>query len=215
MSLEIKNLVTTAGSYQPPEISLTVPAAGTATIMGKSGVGKTTMMESLCGLRPTQSGTITLAGKAIHQLRPGERHVGLVPQDAALFPHMNVREHIAFGPKLQRWSRAEISQRIDELAQALRIEDLLTRMPHHLSGGESKRVAIGRALAAKPQVLCLDEALSGLDADSTGDIIATLKRLTQQAGMITLNITHQRAEAQLLQGDIYHLSQQGLTRVSE
>lgn len=203
MSLEIKNVSIRAGEFRISDISLTIPTGACAVIMGKSGAGKTTLMEALCGLRAIDAGVISLDGHRIDDLRPGERGIGLVPQDAALFPHMTVLEHIEFSLRLQKWSKAEVKGRVSELADSLGLEGLLNRKPASLSGGEKKRVALGRAIAAKPKLLCLDEAFTGLDDDSSLAIISQLKRMIEAESITTLNITHRLTEAEALGGEIY------------
>lgn len=205
MSLEIDHLSVTAGDCQLSGIQLLIPQGACAVIMGKSGVGKTTLMEAICGLRKHDSGGIFIAGRRVDTLRPGERQVGLVPQDGALFPHMNVREHLEFALKLQRWSKNNISERVDSLATALDLEKLLSRRPRGLSGGESKRVTIGRALAARPRLLCLDEAFTGLDDESSMEVIDYLKVMIKEENITTLNITHRKDEAKMLGGELYVL----------
>lgn len=174
--------------------------------MGASGSGKTTLMEALCGLRHVTSGSIHLDQRNITHLRPGERGIALVPQDNVLFPHLTVREHLSFGPSIQKWSKPDIVERIDQLAQQLGITSLLNRTPENLSGGEAKRVALGRALATRPALLCLDEALTGLDDDTYAEIFDLLKTTIAENGLTTLHITHNRAEARELADTIIEIS---------
>ena len=164
--------------------------------MGPSGSGKTTLMEAICGIRKIQSGSIRLNGREISRLRPCDRNVALVPQDNVLFPHLTVADNLGFGPSLQAWSKASIQQRIDEVACQLGIENLLTRMPAMLSGGEAKRVALGRAIASRPELLCLDEALTGLDDQSYAETMEVLKKTIAHEHITTLHITHSLEEAQ-------------------
>ena len=173
--------------------------------MGASGSGKTTLMEALCGLRHITAGAIHLNQRNITHLRPGERSIALVPQDNVLFPHLTVREHLAFGPNIQRWSKPEINDRTEQLAEQLGITSLLDRTPENLSGGEAKRIALGRALATRPALLCLDEALTGLDDDSYVEIRDLLQRTIQENNLTTLHITHNRKEASHLADTIIEL----------
>ena len=119
-----------------------------------------------------------------------------------LFPHLNVREHLAFGPTIQKWNSADTELRCEELAEKLGLTPLLERMPATLSGGEAKRVALGRALATRPTLLCLDEALTGLDDDTHAEILQLLKSTIAQERITTLHITHSRDEAKALSQDI-------------
>lgn len=200
--LDIQDLTIRTGSFHLDSISFQTNTGRSTTLMGPSGCGKTTIMEAICGLRQIQSGTIKLANKDITHLRPGERQVALVPQDNVLFPNLNVREHLAFGPKLQKWSKAKTKQRCDELAEHLGLTQLLDRMPAKLSGGEAKRVALGRALATRPALLCLDEALTGLDDETHAETLQLLINTIAQEKITTLHITHSQSEAQALSQEI-------------
>ena len=193
--LDIQQLSIQAGSFQLDSVTFSVEMGSCTALMGSSGSGKTTIMEAICGLRHINSGSINLAGTDITQLRPGERGVALVPQDNVLFPHLNVREHLAFGPTIQKWPKAQMSERCDELAENLGIRHLLERRPAMLSGGEAKRVALGRALATRPHLLCLDEALTGLDDDSHREIMELIKSTIARENTTTLHITHSLREA--------------------
>ena len=196
--LDIQKLYIQAGAFKLDSVSFQIKSGMSTALMGPSGSGKSTIMEAICGLRHIQSGDIILADKNITQLRPGERQVALVPQDNVLFPHMTVREHLEFGPKIQQWNHREIKQRSDDLAEQLGLTPHLERMPEMLSGGEAKRVALGRALATRPQLLCLDEALTGLDGPTCAEILQLIKRTIAQEGTTTLQITHSKDEATAL-----------------
>ena len=128
--------------------------------MGKTGSGKTTLLEALCGFKRIVSGSIQLDGRDVTALSPADRGIGYVPQDLALFQTMTVRQHLAFAQKIRSCDRAAIDRRVAELAELLGLTRLLERRPAGLSGGESQRVALGRALSFYPRVLLLDEPLS-------------------------------------------------------
>jgi molybdate/tungstate transport system ATP-binding protein len=201
--LSVRNLSVQAGSFSIQNISFEIPTGTCVSLMGASGSGKTTLMEALCGLRHITSGTVHLDDRDITHLRPGEREVALVPQDNALFPHLTVREHLAFGPTIQGWNKADIVKRADELAEQLGITSLLSRTPENLSGGEAKRIALGRAIATRPSLLCLDEALTGLDDETYSDILTLLQSTISKGKLTTPHITHNREEAnQLADTDI-------------
>jgi molybdate/tungstate transport system ATP-binding protein len=200
--LDIQQLSIQAGTFELDWISFQIKSGLSTALMGPSGSGKTTIMEAICGLRHIQSGCILLAGNDITHLRPGERQVALVPQDNVLFPHLSVREHLAFGPSIQKWSSAKTKQRCNELADNLGLTQLLDRMPAKLSGGEAKRVALGRALATRPTLLCLDEALTGLDDETHAEILQLLKSTIAQESITTLHITHSQSEAKALSQEI-------------
>ena len=182
-------------------VSFEVPAGQYGILMGRTGSGKTTILESICGLKSVQSGRIELMGRDVTRLKPAERGVGFVPQDGALFPTMKVRDQLGFALSVRKKSRAEIADRVSELSELLGIGPLLDRGLHGLSGGERQRIALGRALAFSPGVLCLDEPLSALDEETRGEMYELLKSVQQQTGVTALHITHSRTEARIL-GDI-------------
>lgn len=176
-------------------INFCVPDGVYAVLMGRTGCGKTTILEAACGLRPIAGGRVYLMDRDVTALPPGRRNLGLVPQDGALFSTMTVAQHLGFALRVRRRPRREINERTDELAGLLGIEHLLKRRPHGLSGGERQRVAIGRALAAGPDVLCLDEPLSALDEGTHTDMMRLLRKVHQETGVTVLHITHNSHEA--------------------
>lgn len=166
--------------------------------MGRTGSGKTTLLEAICGLKPVRSGRVLLCGRDVTRLKPADRNVGYVPQDLALFPTMTVREHLTFALGLRGWDGNAIARRVDELTRLLGIAHLLDRRPAGLSGGESQRVALGRALAYNPPVLLLDEPLSALDDETRAEMYALLRSVQRETGVTTLHVTHSGAEARAL-----------------
>lgn len=180
------------------EVDFQVPTGSYAVLMGKTGCGKTTILEAVCGLRPIAAGQVRLMNRDVTTLPPGQRNIGLVPQDGALFSTMTVEEHLGFALRIRKAKTAEVRQRTSELAEWLGLTHLLHRRPHGLSGGERQRVAVGRALAARPDVLCLDEPLSALDELTHGEMIQLLRSVHQQSGVTVLHITHNRREAKAL-----------------
>lgn len=203
--LQVNNLVASAGEFLLSPTNLAIEQGDCLAVMGKSGSGKTTLIEALCGLRPIISGQVTLKGREITHLAPGERSIGLVPQDVALFRSLTVREHLAFGPKLQGWTNSKINERVEDLAEHLDISSLLERKPHGLSGGEAKRVGLGRAISVKPALLCLDEALSGLDDETHERILSLLSSIFRKENLTVLLITHRRREAEALAQAIHRV----------
>jgi ABC-type sugar transport system ATPase subunit len=201
----IDNISVRAGSFTLSSISFEIEKGECLALMGKSGSGKSTVMEAICGLREVISGSINIDGEERTYAAPRDRMVGLVPQDNVLFPTMTVREHLAYGPRLRKWKKPEIHSRVEELAAELGITSLLNRLPRGLSGGEAKRVAIGRAIAAKPSLLCLDESFTGLDDETLTEVMAVVKSTIQREKISTLLITHQRKEAQILGDIIYRI----------
>jgi len=180
------------------EVSFEVPASAYAVLMGKTGTGKTTLLEMICGLRMPVSGSIRLGDVDVTRLSPGERGIGYVPQDGALFPTMTVREQIGFGLRLKKQPDSAILSRVSELAVETRVYHLLDRKPQGLSGGEKQRVALVRALIMRPKVLLLDEPLASLDEETQDDLIDLLQRTQRDHGITVLHVTHSRREAQTL-----------------
>ena len=209
--IEITDLAVNQGKFALSSISLTVPAGQYAVLMGKSGCGKTTILEAIAGLRTPASGLIKLAGRDVTAVRPRARRVGYVPQDGALFSTMTVRANLAFALEVRGDAAAESEKRVAELADWLGLAHLLDRKPYFLSGGEKHRVALGRALASRPPVLLLDEPLGSLDDETRDNLIALLVRLRDGREVTVLHVTHSGAEAERL-GDIVFRLEDGTVR---
>ncbi|MBI3876094.1 MAG: ABC transporter ATP-binding protein [Verrucomicrobia bacterium] len=213
--IRFDNLSWHAGAFRLENISFTVPAGSYAVLMGQTGCGKTTLLEILCGLRRPASGRVFIGERDVTDLPPGERGLGYVPQDGALFPTMTVDEQIGFALTIRKRPAAETAARVQELSGQLGIAHLLARRPQHLSGGERQRVALGRALAAKPSVLLLDEPLSALDEELRDDLAALLKRVQRELGLTALHITHSRREAAQLADVLFRLAAGRVTETQE
>lgn len=211
--IRLEKLALRAGGFQLDNLNLEIPTGHYAVLMGRTGSGKTTLLEAICGLRAVAGGSIQLMDREVTQLKPAQRGIGYVPQDRALFPTLTVREHLAFALVIRRWNRAAIATRVNELAELLGILPLLARLPQRLSGGEAQRVALGRALAARPDILCLDEPLSALDEETRLEMYALLEKLQKQTGVTTLHVTHHPGETERLAGLIFLLKNGQLTRV--
>jgi molybdate/tungstate transport system ATP-binding protein len=212
--IRVQNLTVHLGTFRLENISFEVPTGQYAILMGRTGCGKTTILESLCGLKPVAGGRIELMGRNVTALKPAERGVGFVPQEGALFPTMTVGQQLGFALTIRRWESKAITQRVNELAELLGLENLLDRRPAGLSGGERQRVALGRALAARPNVLCLDEPLSALDDETRETMCSLLKTISEQTGVTTLHITHNRGEAHNL-GDLILMLDDGVLRTPD
>ena len=196
--IAVENLSVRAGTFALDDISFEIPSGAYGVLMGKTGSGKTTLLETICGLRPATAGHILLDGVDVTHVPPALRGVGYVPQDGALFPTMNVGDQMAFSLSLRHWNTKRIAARVHELAQLLDISHLLHRFPEGLSGGERQRVALGRALAFRPAILCLDEPLSALDEDTREVLRNLLKEVQHVENVTMLHVTHSRQEADLL-----------------
>lgn len=199
--IELHQVSLSAGTFTLRDVTLCIPAGRHAVLMGRTGAGKTTLLEGICGLRQVTGGAIRIDGIDVTAWPPGRREIGFVPQDGALFAHLNVREHLAFGLTVRGWEREAVVARVAELARWLGLENLLDRRPGNLSGGEAQRVALGRAMAFHPRVLCLDEPLSALDEDTRAETRRVLQALRQRTGVTVFHVTHSPADAREL-GDL-------------
>jgi len=204
--IDARQLGIRAGSFALSNLSFSIPHGAYAVLMGKTGSGKTTLLEGICGLRKITEGTLLLNQREITRLPPASRGIGFVPQEAALFQHLSVAEHLAFALRVRRWPDDAVRSRVRELADALRITAILDRKPAGLSGGEAQRVALGRALSFHPEVLCLDEPLSALDDETREEICAVLASIHRQSRVTVLHITHNRREADRLATVTLHLA---------
>lgn len=193
--ISVSNLSVSAGAFSVSNVSFEIPTGQFAALMGKTGAGKTTLLECICGLRPATSGTVRLNGQDVTHAHPADRQIGYVPQEGALFQTMSVFDNVGFALEIRKWKRADVKERVHELASFLGIKHLLDRRPLGLSGGEQQRVALGRALAFRPSVLCLDEPLSALDDETREDMYKLLARVREQTNVTTLHITHSEQEA--------------------
>ena len=196
--IAVSDLCVVAGKFRLENVSFTIAAGAHAVLMGPSGVGKTTTMEAICGLRRIESGRIVIAEKDVTRLSPAERRIGFVPQDGVLFPHLTVRENAAFALKVRRQSPADIVSRVNELAVQFGLTQLLDRRVTDLSGGEKQRVALARAVAFRPPVLLLDEPFSALDVPGRESLRQHLQQLRARDGITILHVTHDPADAEAL-----------------
>lgn len=196
--IELQEVSISSGAFSLKEISFFVNAGDYAVLMGQTGQGKTTILESICGLRRVTSGQILVKDVNVTSRPPGERGIGYVPQDLALFPTLTVSEHFEFALKLRKQTPDAIASRVVTVAKMLGVEHLLARSVHGLSGGESQRVALGRALSFQPSVLLLDEPFSALDEATREEMHALLRRVTASTGVTTLHVTHSSSEAEAL-----------------
>ena len=203
--IKVEKLAVRAGEFWLSDVSFEIPRGEYGILMGRTGSGKTTIMEAICGLKDVISGQIFLDETDVTRARAGARGIGFVPQDGTLFSMMTVRGHLSFGPKIHRWEKSKIAERVDELAEQLGIADLLDRKPFGLSGGERQRVSLGRALAVRPRFLCLDEPLSALDEATHDDLIELITGIVKKNGITALHITHSLSEAEKMADCVFRL----------
>jgi ABC-type sugar transport system ATPase subunit len=196
--IEVRDVTIMAGTFALEHVSFRVESGRYAVLMGRTGQGKTTILEAICGLRSIVSGKILVHDVEVSAWSPGERGIGYVPQDLALFPTMTVQQHLEFALRLRHTAPAQITNRVAELSDVLGISKLLQRRIQGLSGGEAQRVALGRALSFRPSVLLLDEPLSALDETTRREMHALLLRVKETTGVTMLHVTHSKDDAEAL-----------------
>ncbi len=183
-------------------IDLDINEGDFVVFVGPSGCGKSTLLRMIAGLEEVTDGEISIKGRDVTDLDPSDRGIAMVFQSYALYPHMSVRDNLAFGLKMARTDAAEIRLRVDQAAAILKIDHLLDRRPGQLSGGQRQRVAIGRAIVRKPDVFLFDEPLSNLDAELRVSMRIEIARLHRELGNTMIYVTHDQTEAMTLADQI-------------
>lgn len=200
--LQVKNIVcryepSTASPPVVDDLSFVLETGEIGCLLGSSGCGKTTVMRAIAGFQSVESGSIELTGKLLsganYHLSPEKRHVGMVFQDYALFPHLSVRQNITFG--LHKLPAKAREQACEELLALVKLAGMGHRYPHELSGGQQQRVALARALAPSPALLLLDEPLSSLDAELRRGLALEVRDILKERGMSAIMVTHDQEEA--------------------
>ena len=176
-------------------LSLNIKDGEFFTLLGPSGCGKTTLLRMIIGFNSIEGGEIKLDEKLINNIPTNKRNMGMVFQNYAIFPHMSVKDNVAFGLKRKKMSKQEIEEKVDEILKIVKIDHLKDRMPVKLSGGQQQRVALARALVIKPDVLLMDEPLSNLDAKLRIEMRTAIKQLQNSIGITTVYVTHDQEEA--------------------
>ncbi len=179
-------------------IDLEVGDGELVVLVGPSGCGKSTLLRTIAGLEVPDSGEVRIGERDVTGLAPRERDVAMVFQSYALYPHLNVRDNLAFGLKLRGEGAKVIADRVSEVAKMLGLEQLLDRYPRQMSGGQRQRVAMGRAIARRPSLFLFDEPLSNLDAALRAEVRVEIKRLHQSLGATMIYVTHDQVEAMTL-----------------
>lgn len=194
--LRIEGVAKTFGTFRAVDgVSLDIKAGEFFALLGPSGCGKTTLLRMLAGFEAPDEGRILLGGKDIAQALPHERPINMMFQNYALFPHLAVRDNIAFGLKRAGMARADIATRVAEMVTLVKLNGLEKRKPDQLSGGQRQRVALARALARRPQLLLLDEPLAALDKKLRENTQGELMELQRRLGMTFIIVTHDQEEA--------------------
>ncbi|QKD78896.1 MULTISPECIES: ABC transporter ATP-binding protein [Actinomyces] len=181
--------------YAVHGVSLDIAPGEFVTLLGPSGCGKTTTLRMIAGFEDTTSGQVVLDGQNMVSLPPNKRPMSMVFQSYALFPHLSVRENIAYGLKLRRTKPEEIREQVEVALTSMNLNSLADRAPNELSGGQQQRVALARAMVMRPKVLLFDEPLSNLDAKLRVRMRLEIRRLQQRMGITSIYVTHDQAEA--------------------
>ena len=188
-------------------IDLAVKDGEFLVLVGPSGCGKSTLLRTLAGLETISDGNIRIGDQVVNDLAPKDRDIAMVFQSYALYPHMTVRENMAFALKMKKTDKAEIEKRVSEAAKMLDITHLLDRLPKQMSGGQRQRVAMGRAIVRNPKVFLFDEPLSNLDASLRTQMRVELKKLHERLKTTIIYVTHDQVEAMTLADRIVVLNQ--------
>lgn len=196
-SITLKGLVKKFGQHVTAVagVDLQVEDGEFMVMVGPSGCGKTTTLNMISGFEEPTSGTLRIGDRIVNDLEPGERSLGMVFQDLALFPHMTVFENIAFGLRVGHVSGSDVKSRVSRVADTMKISHLLTKKPAQCSGGEAQRIALARTIVTEPEVLLMDEPLSSLDAKLRVEMRTELKRLHEDLKSTFVYVTHDQAEA--------------------
>jgi len=176
-------------------LSLDIKPGEFFTLLGPSGCGKTTLLRMIIGFNSIEGGEIKVDQKVINNIPTNKRNMGMVFQNYAIFPHMSVKDNVAFGLKNRKVPASQIETQVDEILKIVKIDHLKNRMPAKLSGGQQQRVALARAIVIHPEVLLMDEPLSNLDAKLRVEMRNAIKRIQQQIGITTVYVTHDQEEA--------------------
>jgi multiple sugar transport system ATP-binding protein len=178
-----------------PDLNLEIEDGEFTVLVGPSGCGKTTTLQMIAGLETISNGTLLIGGRDVTELPPKSRDIAMVFQSYALFPHLSVHDNIAFGMKIRRTAKGEIEEQVNGVAERLRIEPYLDRLPKQLSGGQRQRVALARALVRRPGVFLMDEPLSNLDAKLRVEARSFLSKMHRELQTTTIYVTHDQSEA--------------------
>ncbi|WP_293576410.1 ABC transporter ATP-binding protein [Phaeobacter sp.] len=196
MQLRLKNFTKTFdGLTVIDNLDLTVESGEMMALLGPSGCGKSTTLFTICGIHRMNGGTLHFGERDVSDLPSQKRNVGVVFQNYALYPHMNIRENIAFPLRVQKLDTATINRKVGEIAELVHIPELLGRRPAQLSGGQQQRVALARALVRQPDVLLLDEPLANLDAKLRLEMRSEIRRIQLETGITAILVTHDQVEA--------------------
>jgi len=203
------------GSVAVQEFHLEVEQGEFITLLGPSGCGKTTVLRMLAGFEKPSAGQIVVQGHDLTHLPPNKRHMGMVFQSYALFPHMTAGENVGYGLRVAGKPKAEIGRRVSEMLELVQLGQFASRYPYQLSGGQQQRVALARALAIQPQLLLLDEPLSALDAKVRAEVRDEIRRIQTQLAITTIFVTHDQEEAMSISDRVVVMSRGRIEQVGK
>ena len=183
-------------------LDLTIPEASLFTLLGPSGCGKTTLLRMIAGFNSIEGGDFYFGSERINNMEPSKRNIGMVFQNYAIFPHLTVRENVAFGLRQKKTSKEELTKRTNKYLKLMQIDKFSERKPDQLSGGQQQRVALARALAINPKALLMDEPLSNLDAKLRVDMRQAIREIQHEVGITTVYVTHDQEEAMAISDQI-------------
>ena len=198
-TIKLENLVKTYGEVKVLyNVNGAIKDGELVVVVGPSGCGKSTLLRMVAGLETITSGNVSIGNRVVNELEPAERDIAMVFQNYALYPHMSVRQNMAYGLKIRKIDKGEIDRRVNEAAKILSIHEYLERKPRQLSGGQRQRVAMGRAIVRNPQVFLFDEPLSNLDAKLRVQMRLEIRKLQQRLKVTSIYVTHDQVEAMTL-----------------
>ena len=212
----IKNAVKRYGDFTAVNgISLNIEQGEFFTLLGPSGCGKTTLLRMIAGFNTVDGGEICFDEQVINTLPAHKRDIGMVFQNYAIFPHLNVADNVAYGLKARKVPKEQITPRVDEALRMVQIDQLKARQPNELSGGQQQRVALARAFVIEPGVLLMDEPLSNLDAKLRVQMRTTIKKLQRRLGITTVYVTHDQEEALAISDRIAVMNQGNIMQIGK
>ena len=212
----IKNAVKRYGDFTAVNgISLNIEQGEFFTLLGPSGCGKTTLLRMIAGFNTVDGGEICFDEQVINTLPAHKRDIGMVFQNYAIFPHLNVADNVAYGLKARKVPKEQITPRVDEALKMVQIDQLKARQPNELSGGQQQRVALARAFVIEPGVLLMDEPLSNLDAKLRVQMRTTIKKLQRRLGITTIYVTHDQEEALAISDRIAVMNQGNIMQIGK